>query len=29
MIKPPMSWNEYQAFLAAGQMEEIQPPEHV
>src|SRR5262249_52191227 len=27
--KPPMSWNEYQALLAAGQIEKIQPPEHV
>jgi hypothetical protein len=27
--KPPLSWNEYQAKLAAGAMEKIQPPEHV
>jgi dihydropyrimidine dehydrogenase (NAD+) subunit PreA len=26
--KPPMSWNEYQAGLAAGTVEEIRPPEH-
>ncbi len=26
--KPPMSWNEYQARLAAGTVEEIRPPEH-
>ena len=26
---PPMSWNEYQADLAAGKVERIQPPEHV
>lgn len=27
--KPPMSWDEYQAMLAAGQTEKIRPPEHV
>jgi dihydropyrimidine dehydrogenase (NAD+) subunit PreA len=27
--KPPMSWNEYQARLAAGEVEKIRPPEHV
>jgi dihydropyrimidine dehydrogenase (NAD+) subunit PreA len=27
--KPPLSWNEYQALLAAGKMEKIRPPEHV
>jgi dihydropyrimidine dehydrogenase (NAD+) subunit PreA len=27
--KPPMSWNEYQALLAEGKVEKIQPPEHV
>src|SRR5262245_29108063 len=27
--KPPMSWNEYQALLAKGQVGKIQPPEHV
>src|SRR5262249_35093558 len=27
--KPPMSWNEYQALLAQGKVEKIQPPEHV
>jgi dihydropyrimidine dehydrogenase (NAD+) subunit PreA len=26
---PPMTWNEYQARLAAGKMEKIAPPEHV
>jgi dihydropyrimidine dehydrogenase (NAD+) subunit PreA len=25
----PMTWNEYQALLAAGQAEKIRPPEHV
>jgi dihydropyrimidine dehydrogenase (NAD+) subunit PreA len=27
--KPPMTWNEYQAGLAEGKVEKIQPPEHV
>ena len=27
--RPPMSWNEYQANLAAGQVSPIQPPRHV
>jgi dihydropyrimidine dehydrogenase (NAD+) subunit PreA len=27
--KPPLTWNEYQARLAEGKMEKIQPPEHV
>jgi dihydropyrimidine dehydrogenase (NAD+) subunit PreA len=27
--KPPMSWNEYQAKLAAREVEKIRPPEHV
>jgi dihydropyrimidine dehydrogenase (NAD+) subunit PreA len=27
--KPPLTWNEYQALLAEGKMEKIQPPEHV
>jgi dihydropyrimidine dehydrogenase (NAD+) subunit PreA len=27
--KPSMSWNEYQVLLAAGNVEKIQPPEHV
>lgn len=27
--KPPMTWNEYQAKLASGEMEKIRPPEHV
>jgi dihydropyrimidine dehydrogenase (NAD+) subunit PreA len=27
--RPPMSWDEYQAKLAAGALEPIQPPEHV
>jgi dihydropyrimidine dehydrogenase (NAD+) subunit PreA len=27
--KPPMSWNEYQAKLAAGATEKIAPPDHV
>lgn len=27
--KPPMSWNAYQALLAQGKVEKIQPPEHV
>jgi dihydropyrimidine dehydrogenase (NAD+) subunit PreA len=27
--KPRMSWNEYQALLAAGKTEKIEPPEHV
>jgi dihydropyrimidine dehydrogenase (NAD+) subunit PreA len=27
--KPPMTWNEYQAWLAEGKVEKIQPPEHV
>jgi dihydropyrimidine dehydrogenase (NAD+) subunit PreA len=27
--KPPMTWNEYQALLAAGKVEKIRPPEHV
>jgi dihydropyrimidine dehydrogenase (NAD+) subunit PreA len=27
--KPPLTWNEYQALLAAGRMEKIHPPEHV
>jgi hypothetical protein len=27
--KPPMSWNEYQARLTAGEVEKIRPPEHV
>ena len=27
--RPPMSWNEYQAKLAAGQVERIEPPQHV
>jgi dihydropyrimidine dehydrogenase (NAD+) subunit PreA len=26
--KPPMTWNQYQAWLAAGTVEKIQPPEH-
>ena len=26
---PPMSWNEYQALLAAGKVEKIEPPSHV
>jgi dihydropyrimidine dehydrogenase (NAD+) subunit PreA len=26
---PPMSWNDYQAKLAAGQVERIEPPSHV
>jgi dihydropyrimidine dehydrogenase (NAD+) subunit PreA len=26
--RPPMSWNEYQAGLAAGQVERIEPPRH-
>ncbi len=25
---PPMSWNEYQAMLAEGRVEKIEPPEH-
>jgi hypothetical protein len=29
MGKPPMTWNEYQAGLAEGTVEKIQPPEHV
>ena len=27
--KPPLSWNAYQALLAEGKMNKIQPPEHV
>jgi dihydropyrimidine dehydrogenase (NAD+) subunit PreA len=27
--KPAMTWNEYQALLAAGKVDKIQPPEHV
>ena len=27
--KPVMTWNAYQARLAAGQVEKIRPPEHV
>ena len=27
--KPPMSWNEYQAKLGAGEVGKIQPPGHV
>jgi MinD superfamily P-loop ATPase len=27
--KPALSWNEYQALLAAGKVEKIEPPEHV
>jgi dihydropyrimidine dehydrogenase (NAD+) subunit PreA len=27
--KPPMSWNRYQALLAEGEVEKIQPPTHV
>jgi dihydropyrimidine dehydrogenase (NAD+) subunit PreA len=27
--KPPMTWNQYQALLAEGKVEKIQPPEHV
>jgi dihydropyrimidine dehydrogenase (NAD+) subunit PreA len=27
--KPPMTWNEYQTRLAVGEVEKIQPPEHV
>jgi dihydropyrimidine dehydrogenase (NAD+) subunit PreA len=27
--KPPMTWNEYQAKLAAGEIEKMGPPEHV
>jgi dihydropyrimidine dehydrogenase (NAD+) subunit PreA len=27
--QPPMSWNEYQARLTAGQIARIQPPQHV
>jgi len=27
--RPPMSWNEYQAKLAKGEVKPIQPPEHV
>jgi dihydropyrimidine dehydrogenase (NAD+) subunit PreA len=27
--KPPMTWNQYQALLAVGKVETIQPPEHV
>jgi len=27
--RPPMSWNEYQAKLARGEIEPIRPPEHV
>jgi dihydropyrimidine dehydrogenase (NAD+) subunit PreA len=27
--KPPMSWRQYQEFLAAGQIAPIRPPEHV
>src|SRR5262249_61029805 len=27
--RPPMSWDEYQAKLAAGQVERIEPPQHV
>jgi dihydropyrimidine dehydrogenase (NAD+) subunit PreA len=27
--KPPMSWNEYQAKLAAGAIKPVGPPEHV
>jgi dihydropyrimidine dehydrogenase (NAD+) subunit PreA len=27
--KPPMSWNQYQAMLAAGEIEPIKPPSHV
>jgi dihydropyrimidine dehydrogenase (NAD+) subunit PreA len=26
--RPPMSWNQYQALLAAGQVAKIEPPEH-
>jgi dihydropyrimidine dehydrogenase (NAD+) subunit PreA len=28
-VKPRMSWDEYQALLAEGKVEKIQPPEHV
>ncbi len=27
--RPPLSWNDYQARLAAGQVERIEPPRHV
>ncbi len=27
--RPPMSWNEYQAKLAVGEVQPIQPPEHL
>jgi dihydropyrimidine dehydrogenase (NAD+) subunit PreA len=27
--KPPLTWNEYQALLAAGKVAKIEPPEHV
>jgi dihydropyrimidine dehydrogenase (NAD+) subunit PreA len=27
--KPPMTWNDYQAQLASGRMEKIEPPRHV
>jgi dihydropyrimidine dehydrogenase (NAD+) subunit PreA len=27
--KPPMSWNQYQALLAEGKVEQIRPPDHV
>jgi dihydropyrimidine dehydrogenase (NAD+) subunit PreA len=27
--KPALTWNEYQALLAAGRIEKIQPPQHV
>jgi dihydropyrimidine dehydrogenase (NAD+) subunit PreA len=27
--KQPMSWNDYQKLLAAGQLDKIQPPDHV
>jgi dihydropyrimidine dehydrogenase (NAD+) subunit PreA len=27
--KPPLTWNQYQALLAEGKAEKIQPPEHV
>jgi dihydropyrimidine dehydrogenase (NAD+) subunit PreA len=27
-VKPPMSWNDYQALLKAGKVEKLAPPEH-
>ncbi len=27
--QPPMTWNEYQAKLAAGEVKPIEPPRHV